>query len=375
MSGSQLPPDTREDDLGTYQMLWDCPYCGLQKLLALDHKHCPDCSCAQDPTRRYFPTDADKVKVEDHVFVGKDLICAGCGAPNAAAASFCGGCGAELEGGKAVRVRAPQVAAEGAAFVADSAKAARDEAKDAQRAETAARQAAADARHGAPPVEDTKSGVGRKLAGVGCGGLFLAALVCGGVFVFWKKDVQLEATALSWTTTIAVEEKQSVTASAWRDELPAGAERVSCRPEKRGSKSVQDGEDCKTVRKDQGDGTFKESKQCAPKSRQEDVMADKCTYTALKWVKTRDAKATGDKSKPVSWADPKLRRTGECVGCERVGSKTEAYTIQWREAGGKKTHSCTAPRAQWDKVKVGDKHRLPVGVMSGAVDCSAIKGR
>ena len=71
----------RSTDLGTYQMLWDCPYCGTPKLLALDHKHCPACGGAQDPTRRYFPKDDEKIAVEGHVFVGKDKICGACEAP------------------------------------------------------------------------------------------------------------------------------------------------------------------------------------------------------------------------------------------------------------------------------------------------------
>lgn len=371
MSGNE-PPSSREEDLGTYQMLWDCSYCGAQKLLARDHKHCPNCGGAQDPSWRYFPADEDKVKVEDHVYVGKDVICRACEAPNAANAAFCSACGAELDGSKQVRLRAEQAVGEGEAFGADSAKAARAEAKAEKAAADAARRAATDAAHGAPPPDEKKGGMGGKLAGLGCVGLLIGAALCGGVFMFWKKDAQLQAASLGWTATIAVEEKQSVSESAWKDQVPAGAERVSCRPEKRSTKSVPDGETCKNVRKDQGDGTFKESKQCTPKTREEAVMADKCSYTVNKWVKTREAKATGDKAQKLSWPDPKLRRTGDCVGCERAGAKAEIYTIQWTEVGGKKAHSCEAPRSVWDKVKVGDKYAVPMGVVSGKLDCSKL---
>ena len=74
---------TKRRDLGTYQMLWDCAYCDTTKLLALDHRHCPNCGGAQDAERRYFPSDEDKVAVEDHEFFGADWQCAACDSPNA----------------------------------------------------------------------------------------------------------------------------------------------------------------------------------------------------------------------------------------------------------------------------------------------------
>ncbi len=83
-------------DRGTYQMLWDCPYCGSEKLLGLDHRHCPTCGAPQDPARRYFPSEADKIAVVDHRFSGADRVCPSCQTPNAATCEFCGNCGTPL---------------------------------------------------------------------------------------------------------------------------------------------------------------------------------------------------------------------------------------------------------------------------------------
>lgn len=99
----------------TYEMLWDCHYCGTKRLLGLTHRHCPECGAAQDPTWRYFPADEDKVAVQDHVHHGADLICPACRAPAGTAARCCGNCGSPLEGGGRVRQRVDQVAAEGSA--------------------------------------------------------------------------------------------------------------------------------------------------------------------------------------------------------------------------------------------------------------------
>ena len=133
-------PMTRQHDLGTYQMLWDCAYCGAAKLLALDHRHCPSCGGAQDPERRYFPSDEDKVAVEDHQFVGGDWQCAACESPNATGADFCVNCGAGREEDASVRHRADRGAAQGEAFASDSVEQAKKEAQDHRRAdrETAA---------------------------------------------------------------------------------------------------------------------------------------------------------------------------------------------------------------------------------------------
>lgn len=366
---------TREEDLGVYQMLWDCSYCGAAKLLARDHKHCPNCGGAQDPTWRYFPEDADKVKVEDHVYIGKDVICGACEAPNAAGAAYCGACGAELDGSKSVQLRASQAADEGQAFGADTARAAREEHRAAKSAAAAARQAEADAAHGAPPPAPASASKG-KLAGLGCLGVFVAMIVCAGGFFWWSgrtTEATIEATARTWTTTIEVEEKQSVRESAWKESVPSGAERVSCRDEKRDSRSVPDGETCANVRKDQGDGTFKEVRECKPKTKQEAVMGQKCDYTVFKWARTREAKATGGPKDPVAYPDPKLRRTGDCVGCERAGAKAERFTIQWKAAGDSRALSCDTTRSIWDKVQVGSKWKGPVGVNKGFVDCAKLK--
>ncbi len=40
----------------TYEMLWDCKYCGQRKNLGLSHRHCPNCGAPQDPAARYYPT-------------------------------------------------------------------------------------------------------------------------------------------------------------------------------------------------------------------------------------------------------------------------------------------------------------------------------
>ena len=84
------------DRAKTYEMFWDCGYCGSTELLGKTHRHCPACGAAQDAGARYFPPEDKKVAVEDHVYVGSDFVCANCSAPCSARAAHCGNCGAAI---------------------------------------------------------------------------------------------------------------------------------------------------------------------------------------------------------------------------------------------------------------------------------------
>ncbi|MDQ7024021.1 MAG: zinc ribbon domain-containing protein, partial [Anaerolineae bacterium] len=77
----------------TYEMLWDCQFCGTKRNLGLTHRFCPNCGAPQNPDARYYPSDEDKIEVRDHEYVGVDVTCPACGELNSAAAEFCGQCG------------------------------------------------------------------------------------------------------------------------------------------------------------------------------------------------------------------------------------------------------------------------------------------
>ena len=51
------PTTPREESLGSYEMLWDCPHCDTKKNLGVTHRHCPNCGAPQDASKRYFPSD------------------------------------------------------------------------------------------------------------------------------------------------------------------------------------------------------------------------------------------------------------------------------------------------------------------------------
>jgi hypothetical protein len=345
----------------TYEMLWDCRYCDTRKLLGLTHRHCPTCGAQQDPTGRYFPSDAEKVAVQDHPFVGADVVCPACSAANGRSNRCCGSCGRSLGDAPEVARRRDQVYASGVAYQGETVEQAR--------AELAPRPAALVA----PPPQ--RSGLGCVLGGV----LGAVALVVVGaiaivvtVLVLGSRmhTAQLVVKSRSWERTIDVVRFGPVDRSAWCDEVPAGARETSRSLEQRSSRQVQRGQDCHTVKQDRGNGTFTEHEECSPHMVSEPVMAERCRYTVDEWSDERTARASGGDSDPPAWPATNLRQ-GTCEGCEREGTRTESYEAVFDDSGTKRT--CAFDRADptWSALKSGTVWNGQVSAL-GNVDCGSL---
>ncbi len=357
----------------TYEMLWDCRYCGTRKNLGKTHRHCPNCGAPQDPNARYFPPDSEKIAVEDHQYVGADVLCPACGTANSRNANNCGGCGSPLQGAKAVQQRTDRVVAEGQAFQGDSAQAAR--AEHAQQAAAAGQSPPAPA----PSPPKTKSSVAKGCALFGIlGFVLLVVIVAGGVFAYNKcgaKASVLQVDGHSWVREIAVEQYRAVEQSDWCDKMPAGAKVISRSKEKRSTKKVEDGQDCQVRKVDQGDGTFKEKKECTPKYKEEPVYDDKCRFSAFEWRPDRTEKATGSSLQDTPrWPDVNLARTGTCEGCERKAASKETYTVRFVDATSKTEQKCDySDMGKWQSFKEGSKWTGSIGRLSGELDCDSLK--
>lgn len=319
---------------GTYQMLWDCPYCGTDKLLGLTHRHCPSCGAAQDETKRYFPSDEDKVAVADHVFTGADKDCPACSSPMAAAAAHCGNCGAPMDAASTVGLKSDDPPA-------------------------------------APVAPPTKRS---KLPLLGCGALIVLAVGFALVMMLWKKEVSVEATARTWERSIVVEAKQPTQEAKWCDSLPRDAYAVTRSSKQRDTKKIPDGETCTTKRKDNGDGTFTEFQDCKPNYREEPIYGEWCNYTADRWRQARTLNSAGDAQSGPTWPTVTLARTGECLGCEREGARADKYVVQFLDPEGK-THDCALGEPEWAAIQVGSRWTSKASVIGGALDCGGLERR
>jgi hypothetical protein len=344
-----------------YEMLWDCAHCGTKKLLGLTHRHCPTCGALQNAAARYFPSDDEKVAVHDHVYVGRDKICPYCQSYQSRNAKCCTNCGGPIEGGKDAATRQDQVHAVGA-YQGETAA-------DAKREFGAPGQAPPPAAPPPPPSRGPKLGLVFAIIG---GVLLLGAigLIC--TAIVWKKDAALAVSSLSWQRDIDIERFGPVSESAWCDSVPFGGSVTGRHKDVRSTEKIQDGEDCKTRKVDQGNGTFKEKRECTPKYKEKPIYADKCDYAIRKWAKGRTATASGSSADTPKWPDPGAMRTGECDGCERQSTKHETYTVKFRDKTKNDESSCTFDQAKWSGFKVGAGYNGKVGVIGGILDCSSL---
>ncbi|MBI1948966.1 MAG: zinc ribbon domain-containing protein [Deltaproteobacteria bacterium] len=325
----------------TYEMLWDCSSCGTNKLLGKSHRRCPHCGAPQDPTKRYFPPAGEEVPVEGHVYVGVDWRCAACETPNSKAADFCVNCGNPREGNAAVKLVDDQPAARPGP-------------------PAAARLA---------PTSTSGSKKGWLVLASVLGAVLLLALV---VAIFWTRDTAVTIAGHAWQRDIDVEQMAARADSAWCSSMPGDAYSVRRSREVRSHRDVPDGQECHTVRRDNGDGTYSTSQECSTKYRSEPVYDDKCYFTINRWGVSRTERAQGVGVSPApTWPPVRLSRTGSCLGCEREGARREVLTVKVH--GPKRDWDCEVDAARWQRLADGVAAKVKVRVVTGGAVCSSLR--
>lgn len=347
-----------------YEMQWDCKYCGSNKLLGKTHRFCPNCGAAQDPKSRYFPSDEEKVAVEDHEYHGADLICSACDTLNSANSTFCQQCGAPLENAKRASILEDgTMIADGEAFQSSGP---RDLAGERFKAQMEGMGYDPETR------KKKKEGGGfnwKTLLIIGV----LIALIGGCIYTFTatsEADVVVEGH--SWERVIEVDAFSAIRSSSWQDQVPGDAYGVSCRREQRSTRQIPDGEDCSTRRVDNGDGTYREQRVCSPRYRSEPVYDQKCNYTVNRWAPSRQVTSSGSSLQDApSWPNANLRQTGTCLGCEREGGRQEQYIVHFRQDD--KTYTCAFSQGDWTNFPIESVWTMEIGVVTGQPDCSSIQ--
>ena len=342
----------------TYEMLWDCEYCGTKKLLAKTHRHCPNCGGQQKAEWRYFPSDSEKVAVEGHIYVGADRICPACQEPNSAAALHCGGCGAPLSEAKSVATRADQ---EGKSFAIETVE-------DAKRENAQAEQKLA-APH--PAATKKPSNLKRDLLVLG---LFFLGLIAFFLAIGWTKETHVRVDH-SWKREIKIESFGPIQDQSWCSTMPADAHKIRRAREVRSHRQVADGEDCSTVRHDNGDGTFRESQKCRTRYRSEPVYDDRCYYTVERWHYNRSLVSQGSGAdSPPAWPALVLTKTGNCIGCEREDGRVAEYVVSLTVVDAQQAkHDCGVSETRWSNLALGSEWIADVGALTGHFDCSSLR--
>lgn len=331
-----------------YEMFWDCRYCGQKKLLGLTHRFCAGCGAPQDPGTRYFPAEHEKVAVHQHVYVGADVRCPACRQPMSRAARCCTHCGSPLDRGAQVGLVGGPV----------------EPPRPAPRAH-------APPAH-APPKKKSNVGLVVGVVAAVLGGILLFAFGLVLVAAFWTRDGSFEVSGHTWERSIALERYENVRKDVWCDSVPAGGRELSRSKEERSTRRIPDGEDCETKRKDNGDGTYRQTRECTPRYKEESVMDWRCRIEIAEWRPSRTLVEKGTSpDDPPRWPAPPPR-AGVCVGCEREGKRTEKYTVEFFDSAAKTGGSCTLPEERWRGFTKGARYKGKIGVMTGLVECDAL---
>ncbi len=313
----------------TYEMMWDCSYCDTKKLLGKSHKHCPNCGTAQDPNKRYFPPESEKVAVEDHEYVGKDKVCGFCEAPNSALAKFCTECAGPMDGTKDV------------ALVGEPKS--------------------------TPKTEKTE-----KKAGGSKKWLFILLGFIALVFIVLSMEEErgVKVTGHSWNRSIEIEQFKQVTEEDWEDKVPSKGKIRTCTDKERDTEKVPDGEECSLVKKDNGDGTYNETEECKTKYKSVPIYDDWCTYEIKKWTVVQTEKETGNDLLP-KWPSTTIQTCKvTALNCQRTGDRTETYSVLLEDEEGKK-HTCSFPESKWKSIEVGTTKVMTFGSVTGLIDCAS----
>jgi len=171
-----------------------------------------------------------------------------------------------------------------------------------------------------------------------------------------KKDAEVTVSGHEWRREIAVERFDEVEDKGPCSSVPSGARIVA-----RGKAEPT----CTTKRSDNGDGTFKEKKECTE-------AVEQCTYKVERWKALSSVKETGGLDREPVW--PVLRlREGTCRGCERAGEKTEAYKVSFTGAAGKEFSCSWKDAAKWRAYTKGAKFKAKIRVVGGDLDCDSLK--
>lgn len=305
-------------ELGYVELEWSCAVCKTRN--PGTQTTCSGCGAAQPadvqfeaPTAATLTQDTTQIK---RAQTGPDLHCAFCGTRNSATAASCRQCGADLSAGRARSAGGVVGAFTTAAGPQRLCSACKTE--NSSTARTCIRCGAPLSAPPAPPAaQQPEAGrswllpllIGAGLLLVGLGWL---------LFALFQTD-QSVGTAVDarWERSLAILGPVPVSASGWRDQVPAGAANLSCSSQVRTtSEEPQPGarEVCGTpYTLDTGTGMGQVVQDCVY-----EVSDDFCSYTTLQLgvVDTLVQRGTG---LTATWPNANLRPQ------QQLGQRNEHY--------------------------------------------------
>jgi ribosomal protein L40E len=358
-------------ELGYVELEWTCPTCKTRNPGTV--KVCAGCGAAQPQDVKFeTPAQAELIQDKDKLAqakAGPDIHCAFCGARNPAGAKTCHQCGADLTEGKA-RATGQVVGA----YDPNAPKEVKCLACGMLNPSSAKLCTRCGAPLGKPqpqavPLPAAASAGGASNGGGGNMGWVFVAIILFvmlglGAFVFMgfrTSDTVAEVTGAHWERSIDIIAPVPVRGSAWRDQLPAAAQNVSCRQEFRytsGEPVAGAREVCGTpYTLDTGTGMGRVVQDC-----EYQVYDEMCSFTTLQLgvVNTVVSQGTGFAPK---W--PVANLAGE----QRLGDRRERYVCDFNTDG--ETYAYTLRTlAEYEQCEPGSRWNLEVNSFGDVVSAT-----
>jgi len=348
--------------VGYTELEWTCPFCGTRNPGTATK--CTGCQAPmpadvkfEQPAEEKLIADAAKIEAAK---AGPDIHCPFCGARNPAGATTCVQCLADLTGaeqrqkGEVIGAHRDQPAPDVACpycGAMNPASALSCQQCGSSLAETREKPQAQTAVRAAP---------NRTVAYAIIGVIVVMVLLCGAFAFFSSRtdDVIGTVSDVQWVRTVSIEALRPVERQNWQDQIPAGAEVLSCEQEVRSTQpnpAPNSVEVCGTpYTVDTGTGVPQTSTEC-----EYEVYDDYCRYTAEEWQVVDQVRLEGHDLNPA-W--PSFQPAGD----ERAGAQDADYVITFRADG--ETYQYTTNETEFLQARPGSQWILKINAFNNVND-------
>lgn len=345
--------------LGHVELEWTCKRCGTVNP-GLE-KTCTNCGSPMGdedqfelPDEQKLITDEEKLSAAEK---GPDIHCPYCEARNPADATECVQCGGNLADGEARQ--AGQVLGAHRDLPAVEKVCPYCDAKipaNSQRCPNCGGDLAPKSKTVEAPKQAAKFPRWLMILGV-----VLVVLCCGAVGIFTILSRQSESVSgrvenVSWERSIDILEERLTPDSDWAENVPSGAQNVSCQDKYRDesdSPVPNSTEVCGTpYTVDKGSGVGEVVQDC-----KYEVYESYCDFEVLQWTVVTQSSASGSDLQPF-WPDLSL------ASSQREGDSHETYTVIF-SADGKRYNYAPGDAAEYSQYNLGSEWTLKVNPFGG----------
>lgn len=351
-------------DIGYIELEWTCPNCGIKN--AGLKKTCVSCGTPQPENVNFaMGSNTDLITGQETIAdlsVGADIHCPFCGTRNKANNKLCTQCGGDIKDGikrQAGKLLQAQPSNPDTRLLCPACGTINQSGVKTcgscgsllsnQNTEIPLKD-----------VENQKPSSLRPWMLLPVAAISMLICVIIGFFLFHTTALSGTVQNTLWQRTIEIEMQREVTREAWKDELPANSNVISCDQtfrRRQDSPALNSKEVCATELVDQGNGSAKVVETCYY-----EVYDDYCKYHAIEWQVVDKAENRGTDLQPV-WPNLNLRNG------QREGQRFENYEVEFSTTDGVRKYTLTDPNL-FVQFQLGSQWTLSVNSLGAVLDVS-----